>query len=223
MENLSIFLSESKIFRNLSVDEINEILPLLSISVKKYAKDDVVVHQEAKIDFLGIVLTGELTITRLLFDGSETFLHTAGPTFTICIDVLCSHNKISYYTITANEESEIAIIPYEIIDVSGVLNENHRLKIKDNILTLIAHENLRKSNMIDILARSKIRDKIIVYLTCQKQKNNSSTFKIPYDRQQLADYLSVNRTSLSYELSKLRKEGLIDFYKNEFTILDDLM
>ena len=91
--------------------------------------------------------------------------------------------------------------------------------IAARLLTLAARKNLALSERIFCTSPKHIRERVSVYLAGQSARAGSRRFRIPYDRQQMADYLGVERTALSKELSKMRADGLIAFRKNEFTLL----
>ena len=80
-------------------------------------------------------------------------------------------------------------------------------------------KNLNFTRKIEHIKKKTIREKLLSYLSGESMKNNSLTFEIPFNRQQLADYLSVDRSALSTEIGKLQKEGIIKCRKNKFTLL----
>ena len=91
-------------------------------------------------------------------------------------------------------------------------------KIMQNILKLSVQKNLVLSNRIFCTSAKTIRSRLLTYLSMESVKAGNTTFQIPFDRQQLADYLNVDRTALSKELGKMRTDGILDFYKNKFTL-----
>ncbi|WP_412523920.1 Crp/Fnr family transcriptional regulator [Clostridium sp. JS66] len=88
-----------------------------------------------------------------------------------------------------------------------------------NILKTIAHENIRRYYKIEILSRKSIRERILIYLTIQQKMNKADTFFIPFNREQLAEYLCVNRSALSHELSLMQKDGILETKRNKITII----
>ena len=94
---------------------------------------------------------------------------------------------------------------------------HHRLV--RNLLSILARKNVLLANKMDHVTRHTTREKIMAYLSSEAKRQKSRSFNIPYNRQQMADYLAVERSALSAELSKLQKEGLIAFSKNRFTVI----
>lgn len=88
-----------------------------------------------------------------------------------------------------------------------------------NLLRIVASKNLMLNQKIEFLSKRTTKEKLMAFLLAQAKQNGSRTFSIPYDRQALADYLGVERSAMSAELSRLRREGKIDFYKNQFKLL----
>ena len=84
---------------------------------------------------------------------------------------------------------------------------------------MLSDDNLRKHYRLAILAQRGLRDRVLVYLTMQAERRGTASFRIPFSREELADFLCVNRSALSHELSRMEAESLIRFYKNEFTLL----
>ena len=89
-----------------------------------------------------------------------------------------------------------------------------------NLLKIVARKNLMLNQKIDFISRRTTREKLMAYLTAQAKAADSRIFSIPYNRQELADYLGVERSAMSAELGKLKKEGTIDFHRNHFTLKD---
>ena len=87
------------------------------------------------------------------------------------------------------------------------------------MLRLVANNNLIFDQKIQVISKRTTREKLMTYLMNQMKLQNNSSFTIPYDRQELADYLEVDRSGLSVQISKLRKEGVLECEKSRFTLL----
>ena len=92
-------------------------------------------------------------------------------------------------------------------------------RLIDNLFAVLAKRNITLREKLTYITQPTLRDKILTYLSSESIRQPSAYFDIPFDRQQLADFLSSDRSALSKELSKLKKEGLIDFEKNHFHLL----
>ncbi len=107
----------------------------------------------------------------------------------------------------------------EKIPVSGSLN-NAQVRLLGNIIRILAQKNLFLSKKAEFLSQRTTRQKLLAYLSDMERRTGRSTFRIPFNRQEMADFLSVDRSAMSAELSKLQKEGVLEYYKNQFTLLD---
>ena len=89
-------------------------------------------------------------------------------------------------------------------------------RLIENLVCVLARRNLILNEKLTYVTQHTLRDKILSYLSAESIRQHSSYFDIPFDRQQLADYLNAERSALSGELSRLKKEGIIDYQKNHF-------
>ena len=99
-----------------------------------------------------------------------------------------------------------------------MLAEEQRLQVLSRLLQMISNENLKREYRLAILSRKGLRERILTYLTMQADKRHTSSFMVPFTREELASYLCVNRSALSHELSRMQQEGLITFRKNRFIL-----
>ena len=115
----------------------------------------------------------------------------------------------------------MAVFYGEPLEASGGLSEEARTLLWRHLTVLLSQENMRKHYRLAILSQRGVRERVLVYLTMQAGKKGTSRFRIPFTREELADFLCVNRSALSHELGKMEREGLIRFRKNEFTLLSE--
>ncbi|MPN26117.1 hypothetical protein SDC9_173541 [bioreactor metagenome] len=128
-------------------------------------------------------------------------------------------SKISALSIQALEDSVLYIFPFGGIETFDWMTISQKDRMINNMLMYLANENVRKQHKIEVTSQHSLRGRVLSYLYFMAGRHESTTFFIPYSREQLANYLCVNRSTLSHELSSMRSEGLIDFKKNRFTIL----
>ena len=211
-------LKKSIIFEGIEDDNIVNILDCLSSVYKKYEKDNYLYHTGDKIESLGLVLSGSVTIERYDLLGNRKILASIHPGDIFGESYACVNKEPLMVNIVAAENCEILFM-----NVSRVLTlcssscEFHN-KLVSNLLNILARKNLNFTKKIEILTQKTTREKIMLYLEYEASKAGSTEFSIPFNRQQLADFLSVDRSALSSELSKMQKNGLIEFQKNKFKI-----
>ncbi len=212
MENISLF---NKIKEEL----VEEILVNMHGTPHVYAKGDVILTQGENISKIAVVLVGEVKIYTKNIDGSETVLSYARDGETFGLNYICAGIKTSPVTVQAEKQTGILFLSYEKMLKACFDSKSWQTKFLRNMLETITMENLRLSERLEILDKKTIREKIMTFLNKQALKANSNKFEISLNREEMAEYLCVDRSALSRELSNLRAEKVLDFKKNEFTII----
>ena len=212
-------LANSRPFHNLSEKALQEIVPALNGTIKFFEKGALLLDEGEYVDYIGIILSGKLAVSNFYSTGDENLVNKLEPSYSFGLEITCTYEKISPFSIYALTDSEVFIFNQDVIFKKGFIPEEYRSIILQDVLKFIANENMRKYHKIKIISHYKLRQKIIAYLLFEKQKNKSNVFTIPYNRDELSKFLCVNRSALSHELSKMQKEGLIKFDKNRFEII----
>lgn len=219
MDKIIKALAKSRPFHNLSEETLKEITPLLKGNVKFFEKGALLLDEGEYVDYIGIVLSGKLAVSNFYSTGDENLVNILEPSYSFGLEITCTYEKLSPFSIYALTDSEVFIFNQNAIFKKGTIPEEYRSIILQDVLKFVANENMRKYHKIKIISHYKLRQKIIAYLLFEKQKNKSDTFIIPYNRDELSKFLCVNRSALSHELSSMQKEGLIKFDKNYFEII----
>lgn len=187
--------------------------------LRQYPKNGALISAQERVDWFGILLTGRVQILQQFSSGASSLLENLFPSYVVGLDLICTRSRRSPYCAMAAAPVQVLIFPDEVLMEPGVFSEGERLQLWRNLLTLLAQENMRRHSRLAVLAQRGLRDRILTYLTMQAGRRGTRQFQIPFTRDELADYLCVNRSALSHELSLMRQEGLIRFRKNEFTLL----
>lgn len=219
MDKIIKALSKSRPFHNLNYETLKKITPLLNGSVKFFEKGSLLLDEGEYVDYIGIILSGKLAVSNFYSTGDENLVNILEPSYSFGLEITCTYEKISPFSIYALTDSEVFFFNQDAIFKKNSIDERSKSIILQDVLKFIANENMRKYHKIKIISHYKLRQKIIAYLLFEKQKNNSNTFTIPYNREELSKFLCVNRSALSHELSSMQKEGLIKFDKNHFKII----
>lgn len=212
-------LRSCALFEGIEDDKMITVLGCLGAKVIEFDKKYTIIAQGYPAKHIGIVLSGSAQIVRVDYFGNRSIVSNVERSELFGEAFACAEVESIPVTIIANEPSEIMLI-----DCSRILHtcENncgfHRQLIF-NLMKDLAKKNLMFHRRIEITSKRTTREKLMTYLMFQAQRANSSEFDIPFDRQELADYLEVDRSGLSAEISKLRKEGIIESSKKHFTLL----
>ena len=209
-------LAENILFRGLTVEEIKEILSEASHTEKRYNPGEVIVHQGDIIHNIGIVISGSATGKKYTPDGEEIIVSKLKAN-KIFGDVLSGANGFaSPVTVQAEEDCTIMFINY-----NQLLFSSHPLthRVLQNMIENISHKYFTQNRRMDILMLKSVRSKVMAYLEWQSSVKKARTFSVDLDRRLMADFLGVERSALSRELSRMKAEGLIDYRKSIFTLL----
>ena len=207
-------VKECTIFKNFSIEEIIEIFSVISFYEKDYKKNDIILAENTKVEYFGIITNGKIALSNFDYFGNRNILNVfeKGDSFAealVSLEIQIPHEVISL------TDSSIVWIEYKSLSKSLYYQ-----KILNNLLNIISTKNLILNKKLQILSKRTTREKILEYLSNQKKALSlDSNFEINLNRNEMADYLALDRSNLSRELGKLKKEGIIDFKKNKFKLL----
>ncbi|NLZ25359.1 MAG: Crp/Fnr family transcriptional regulator [Clostridiales bacterium] len=221
MENLKQLLMSSRLFNGIKEEELSAVLSCITYKTASYAMEQYVYIRGETINSIGMVLKGKAHIVQDDYWGNRSILAqvTAGDLFGETYAF--SSNRPIDVSVVAEQGSEIIFFPFSrLITVCGSACLFHNRLIR-NLLNIVAEKNLAMTRKMQYLSRRTTREKLLLYLSDECKKQGQQDFTIPFNRQQLADYLLVDRSAMSNELSKLKKEGIIDFHKNNFRLKSD--
>lgn len=212
------FLEKTILFRGVSDEEIKEMLVCLGGEVKHYTKGETVYHAGDVVASLGLILSGSVHIENDDFWGNRSILDHVGPGQVFAETYACVSGEPLMVSVTAAEETEILFLNTGRLLQTCSNTCGHHHKLIRNLLAASAQKNLNLSRRIFHTSAKSIRGRLLSYLSYQALRHNSHFFEIPFNRQQLADYLSVDRSALSNELGKMQKEGILTVKKNAFCL-----
>ena len=216
-----IFLADTPLFQGINEDKINVILPCLGAHVKKYRKDSVIFRAGRKVNEIGLILNGSVNIIANFYWGNSNIFGHIKKGDIFAENYAAFPEKELINDVVAAENTEILFLNLnKILTVCKKGCAFHN-EIMHNLIKISAAKNLSLSFRMMHIAPKSIRERVLSYLSEQAAVNKSLHFAIPFSRQQLADYLGVDRSALSNELSKMQREGLIEFRKNKFNLKED--
>lgn len=212
-------LHENELFNNLTMGDLESVLFCLAATVSEYNKNDIIMSQGSKINRIGIILSGGVQVIKEDIDGNINILSHLGENDIFAETFAYAEIEESPVTVQAVENCEIMFLDSKSIIKICKNNCDFYLVLIENMLQLMAGKNLILNQKMQILSKRTIREKLLEFFSIQSQMNHSRKFSIPYNRDELAFFLSVDRSSLSRELGKMRDEELIIFSRNNFEIL----
>lgn len=206
------------IFGSLSEEELEALKMHTRIHEKNIKKNTIIFHFGDFVTETGIVLSGSVHIETTDFWGNTSLLSNveAGGVFAETYS-LCHEPMM--VDVAAASDCRILFMDMEFLHDPTLSEYSWHQKMLSNMLSISIRKNLTLSHRIFCTSPKTIRERLLTYLSSQAGKTGSSSFQIPFNRQQMADYLNLDRSALSKELGKMRDEGLITFHKNQFTLL----
>ena len=213
-------MKNSVLFKDMSDHEYSQCLKTLKAAEKTYKKDSLILSAGDTTTMFGLVLDGSVTIESNDIWGNRTILsHVAKRQFFAETYALLD-DEVLLVDVRANENCRVRFFTIGSLKNLRQINEPWAMKFICNMLEISARKNLTLSGRSFHISPRTIRERILSYMNTISLQKHSTEFDIPFDRQQLADYLNVDRSALSNELSKLQNNGVITFKKNHFILLN---
>lgn len=211
-------IQQVALFRGMDEAELAAALSALSAKEKTYEKDETILYAGNVSEHMGLVLEGSVTIESNDVWGNRTILShiEKGGTFAETYALL--EDEPMLVDVIANEKSNILFLRIGSLNLLQQDISPWRVKLIGNLLRISSQKNLHLSGRSFHTAPKSIRGRVMAYLNSVSLQKNKIDFDIPFDRQQLADYLNVERSALSRELSNMQQDGLIIVRRNHFEI-----
>lgn len=218
MKEFFSIIRSSRLFSGISEDEISAMLDCPGARKESFSKDSFVLRTGDTVEEIGLVLSGSVFIIQEDIWGNRNIISKAGVGETFATAYACAPGSVLNVSVIA-ETPVIAVFlnVKRILKVCPSTCAHHSLIIR-NLLGELAEKNLRFSEKLEHIGQRTTRAKLLSYFSAEAQRNGKYEFDISFSRQELADYLGVERSGLSLELGKMRNEGLIDFNKNHFIL-----
>ena len=206
----------SPLFQGLTDKDLNTLSAAGFLRQKAFTKHEIIFHAGSRVQEIGVVLRGTVHIENLDLWGTKSILSSipAGQafaeTYAFCGDSLM-------VDATAAEDCEVLFLSTRALSDTSV-SPAVRNTLLQNLLAVSMRKNLSLSQRIFCTTPKTVRGRLLTYFSAQAAKSGGLEFEIPFNRQQMADYLNLDRSALSKELGRMRDEGLLEFEKNHFTL-----
>lgn len=219
MQDFLPVLSKCILFDGISREEMAGLLVCLGAKVQEYKKGSMIWAEGAPALYVGIVLEGAVQIVKDDFYGNRSIVSHIGVAELFGESFAASGTDTLPVSITAARDCRIMVIECSRITVGCSNACGFHSQMIHNLLRVVANKNIQYNQKLEITAQRTTREKLMTYLMMQAKQHGSNSFTIPYDRQGLADFLGVERSAMSVEISKLRNDGKILCDRSHFTLL----
>ncbi len=219
MKNIFEPMKECPLFEKMNDEELNVILKSPHTKIQDFSKNQTVISEGSSADCVGIILSGSVQIVRNDYFGNRSIIALINaPQIFAEVFVFANINAMPVSVVSVTDSRIMLIKPKNILSDNPDLSSFHT-KLTSNLLRIVTEKNLKLNEKIEIVSKRTTREKIMAFLMSQAKLNNSDNFTIPYDRQALADFLEVDRSAMSAEISKLRSEGIIESDRSKFRLI----
>lgn len=207
------------LFQGLEREEISEVLQNFHALIKHFSKADYIYLAGDCVENLCVVLEGTVEMIKEDIWGEKAIIANLGAGSVFAENFLGKLGDRSVVSYFVASDSEILMLPLgrALFDANTISKASQRLMC--NIVSILADNNTRLIEKTEILCKKTLRSKILAYLEQEARNNASREFTIPFNRTDLANYLDADRSALTRELARMKEEGIIDYNKNTFTIL----
>lgn len=222
MEKYFEVLRKCPLFYGIIDENLMTMLGCLNARIVSYKKKETIIAEGEPARYIGILLSGSAQIMRVDYFGNRSIVADLEPPELFGEAFACADVQAIPVDVTATADVQVMLLDCKRITQScSNACAFHRQMIY-NLMKIVATKNLLFHQKLEILSRRSTKEKLMTYLLQQAKKKESSSFEIPYSRQELADYLEVERTGLSVEISKLCRQGFLEVDKKKFKILKNL-
>ncbi len=219
MEKYIPILKRTLLFSGVGEEEIRAMLDCLQAKLCTYKKGGYVLRQGEHLDRILVLVSGKLHIQRDDYWGNRSIINMVSVGEMFGEAYVAPESGTLMNDVLAVEDSTVIFFDVKrIITVCSSACRFHSMVVQ-NLFFAISEKNRKLMQKLTFMTKRTTREKLIAYLSEEAKRQNSSAFSIPFNRQQLADYLSVDRSAMSNELCRMRDEGLITFEKNRFELL----
>lgn len=222
MKNIAGLLKIMPLFQGIGDKELESLLSCLSGRERKYDKNEIIFRAGDTPKYLGVVLEGNVRVFREDLLGNRTILGEFGQGDLFGETFALARADSLPVTVMATQSSRILLI--EGWRITGTCPHccGFHTRLIENMMAILARKNMMLSETMEVLAKRSTREKLLGYLSGQSQRAGSLVFTIPFNRQELADYLCVDRSAMSSELGRLQKEGILTCDRSSFTLHKEL-
>jgi CRP-like cAMP-binding protein len=218
MEQYLFILRNSPFFQGMTEEEILSVLHCVSASVLHKKKDEYILRVGDSTESMGLVLRGSVLVLQEDLWGHRNIIHRIGPGEYFAEPFAATAGSVLNVSVVADEDTEFMLLNMERFLKTCPHACAHHSRMVRNLVSVMARRVLDLNEKLTHMAKRSTREKLLSYLSAESMRQGKLAFTIPYDRQQLADYLSVERAAMSVELGKLQKEGLLKTNRNYFEL-----
>ena len=212
-------LKATELFRGIEEADFERLLSCLGARTVCYEKGRSIFSGGERIREFGVVLAGQVQVIQDDYYGNRSILASVGPGNLFGESFACAGVEALPVGVVASEKCEVLLVDCGRLTAPCAKACGFHGRMIQNMLRIVSMKNIALTQKIEFTSKRATREKLLAYLSAEARRAGGSRFAVPFNRQELADYLSVERSAMSAELSKLRDQGVLKYRKNEFELL----
>ncbi len=211
---------KSPLFDGIDMQDRKAVLGCIGYHVSTFPKGSIVAFEGENIRHVGLILFGSVDMIKEDIWGNKTILVRIHKNDLFGETFAWGDDNLSVVTFVVSEDAKIMFMPFDKTMRSCTMSCGFHHQLTENMVRIIANKNRELIRKVEVVSKRTIREKLLAYLSIQAETQKSRYFELPLGRIELAEYLCVDRSALTRELVKMKEEGLIDYDKNCFRILN---
>jgi len=212
------FIQSTELFNGIDPVKVEAMLSCVSAEIRSVRKGCIILMTGDAPEHFGVVLTGQVHIVHEDYDGNRSLIAVISPGGIFAEAVCCAGVSESPVTVIVDHDSTVLLLSFKrILHICPSSCSFHK-KLIENMLGILASKNLSLQSHMEILSMKSVRSRVLRYIESFSPKKGHEII-IPLNREELANYLCVDRSALSHELMRMKKDGLIDYRKNRFILM----
>jgi CRP-like cAMP-binding protein len=217
LKNIFEAAKNNPLWSGIGYSDFESMLRCMEAKTRSYNKGDVILMAGDAVNNIGLIISGSVKVIKEDMDSNISILTELAASNIFGAVLACAGIDHSPVTVQASEKCEVVFFDYgKVLTCCSSVCEFHTRMIA-NMLKLIALKNLQLTQKIEILSKRTTRDKLLAFFDLQR--GMAKKFTMPYNREEMAQYLCVDRSAMSNELCKMRDDGIIKFHKNNFELI----
>ncbi len=209
----------SALFEGICYEDRRAMLGCIGYHIGTFRKGDIINFEDEKIKHVGIVVEGSVDMIKEDIWGNKTMLVRSRKDDVFAETFACGSDNLSTVTFQVSEDATILFLPFNRVMHNCTMACQFHHQLIENMVHVIANKNRDLMRKVEVVSKRTTREKLLSFLSIQAQLQQTRYFEIPLGRVELAEYLCVDRSAMTRELSKMKEEGLIDYDKNCFRLL----
>ncbi|MFR1478963.1 MAG: Crp/Fnr family transcriptional regulator [Hydrogeniiclostridium mannosilyticum] len=212
-------LARTNLFSGIEPEEIAGLLDCLRAGCVSYSSGEMIIEEGSRVHKIGVMLSGHARSIKWDASDRVIILTMLGKGSEIGVLLAAQPERESPVSVQAQDDISVLMIPYDRTLAPCVKACSKHSRLLRNYISVVAEKGLVLHERINCLLKPTVRGKILAYLRQVSRDQKSNSFQVPFNRNGMSEYLNIERSALSRELSSMKRDGLIDYHRNEFRLL----